>query len=255
MKNQKFAIKIGNFLYNNCYGLYRLLYPVLKHRRDASEISVVKSHVKQGDTVLDIGANIGFMSRILSKCAGTEGCVYAFEPDSENYRRLQKELKHLSNVKTIHAAVSDRQGVITLYRSPMLNVDHRCYPIDDYTSKEEVQSVTVDGFLPEGAKVAFIKMDIQGFEYTALQGMKRTLQQNEEHLKMLMELWPAGLKKAGASAIQLFDFLTQMDFELYLMENKKMSLLTRKQALEKNDLPENIYFNVFVKRRDKLEHG
>ena len=248
MYNQKFAIKTGNFLYNNCYLLYKLLYPVLKNRQDAFEIQLVKSNVKQGDTALDIGANIGFMSRIFSKCVGVNGCVFAFEPDSENYSHLQKELKHLTNVKPIQAAVSDRQGITTVYRSPMLNVDHRTYPVDHYTTKEEVRSVAVDGFLPEGAKVTFIKMDIQGFEYTALQGMKRTLQQNKEHLKMLMELWPAGLKKAGASALQLFDFLSQSGYDLYLIEKKKMSLLTRKQLVEKNDLPDNIYFNVFVKK-------
>jgi len=78
--------------------------------------------------------------------------------------------------------------------------------------------------------------------------MRRTLQQNGERLKMLMELWPAGLKKAGASAIQVFDFLTQLGYSLYLIEQKKMCLLTREQVVEKKDLPDDIYFNIFVRR-------
>ena len=207
----------------------------------------MKSSVKHGDTVLDIGANIGFVSRVLSKCAGANGMVFAFEPDTENFRHLQKELKFLSNVKPVHAAVSDTAGVITVYRSPMLNVDHRTYPINDYTSKEDVRCVTIDGFLPDDATVTFIKMDIQGFEFTALQGMRRTLQRNSEHLKMLMELWPAGLKKAGSSALQVFDFLAQSGYEMHLIEGKKRSLLTRGQIIEKNDLPDEIYYNVLVK--------
>jgi FkbM family methyltransferase len=248
MQNQKLAIKIGNYLYNHCYGLYKLIYPVMKNRQDAYEISLMKSSIKSGDTVLDIGANIGFMSRVLSKCVGVSGCVYAFEPDAENYMHLEKALKSFSNVKTIRAAVSDRQGVITVYKSPMLNVDHRTYPVDDYTAKEDVSCVAIDEFLPKDTAVTFIKIDIQGFEYTALQGMRRTLEQNGERLKMIMELWPAGLKKAGASALQVFDFLTQLGYNLYLIEQKKMSLLTREQVVEKNDLPDDIYFNIFVRR-------
>ena len=214
----------------------------------------MKSSVKQGDTVLDVGANIGFVSRVLSKCVGTNGRVFAFEPDTENFSHLQKELKSLSNVTTIQAAVSDKQGTITVYRSPMLNVDHRTYPIDGYTSKEDVKCVTIDGFLPDDTAVTFIKMDIQGFEFTALQGMTRTLQQNCGHLKMLMELWPASLKKANSSALQVFDFLTQLGYDMYLMEEKKTSHLTRGQIIEKNDLPDDIYYNVLVKEELRIKN-
>ncbi|MDR3236574.1 MAG: FkbM family methyltransferase [Prevotellaceae bacterium] len=248
MKNQSIAIKIGNFLYNHCFGLYKIIYPVMKNRQDAVEIELMKSAVNLGDTVLDIGANIGFFSRLLSLQVGAAGRVYAFEPDAENFAHLKKAVGAHANVSLTQAAVGDVKGTVTLYRSPMLNVDHRTYPIDGYLSKSTVESIAVDDFLPADTVVRFIKMDIQGFEYMALQGMKNTLMKNVDSLKMIMELWSAGLKKAGASALQVVDFLNQCGYRVYLIEGRKLTLLDAGATAKINDLGEDVYFNVFVKK-------
>jgi len=203
---------------------------------------------------LDIGANIGFFSRLLSLQVGAEGRVYAFEPDAENFAHLQKSVGTHANVLLTQAAVSDMKGTVTLYKSPMLNVDHRTYPIDGYLSKSTVESVAIDDFLPEGTVVGFIKMDIQGFEYVALQGMKNTLIKNVDRLKMVMELWPSGLKKTGSSAWQVIDFLQQCGYQVYLIDGRKLILLDAAEqsgnlSISKiNDLGEDVYFNVFVKK-------
>ncbi|GAP71705.1 hypothetical protein SAMD00024442_161_2 [Candidatus Symbiothrix dinenymphae] len=130
----------------------------------------------------------------------------------------------------------------------MLNVDHRTYPIDDYTSKSEVACLSIDDFLPEDTKLDFIKMDIQGYEFTALQGMKNTLMRNRDHLKLFMELWPAGLKRAGSSASAVIAFLEKCGFQPHLQRGQRLSPLTSLQAKDYDDEPDNIYFNIFVKK-------
>jgi len=57
------------------------------------ETELVKQEIHDGDTVLDIGANIGYFSLIFSKIVGNNGRVYAFEPDPNNFKILKKILK------------------------------------------------------------------------------------------------------------------------------------------------------------------
>ena len=247
MKNQKVAIKIGDFLYKHCFALYKEIYPIMKQRQDAEEIKLMRASISSGDTVLDIGANIGFYSRLFGQWTGEQGRVYAFEPDEENFVHLKKQVGKMPNVILKQVAVSDKTDMVTLYKSPMLNVDHRTYPIDDYISKTTVESIAIDDFLPPDTRVSFIKMDIQGFEAIALQGMKQTLIHNVEHLKMLMELFPAGLKKSGSSAVDTLTFLNQCGYSIYLIEKNKLTLLDMDAVAKMNDLSDEFYFNVFIK--------
>jgi FkbM family methyltransferase len=68
-------------------------------------------------TVVDIGANIGYYSLIAAEPIGTDGKVYAFEPDPDNYALLVRnvELNGYRNVETVEKAVSSESGFVTLY--------------------------------------------------------------------------------------------------------------------------------------------
>lgn len=248
MKNHNLSIKIGNFLYNRCYKIYNILYTVLKKRKDIFELELMKKNIQQSNIVLDIGANIGFTAKYLSRCVGDSGLVYAFEPDAENFSRLLENIRPYPNIKPVYAAVSENNGTIHVYKSPLLNVDHRTYPVENYSSKEEVECLSIDSFLKQEEIIHFIKMDIQGYEYFALQGMKQTLKENIDHLHMLMEFWPFGLQKAGADAISVFDFISSCGYQMSLIEKRKLTLLNRKVIEEMHNLPEKYYFNVWIKK-------
>jgi len=56
---------------------------------EPATIKVLKRPVKTGDTALDIGANVGYMSLVLAKCVGNSGKVFSFEPDSKNFASLK----------------------------------------------------------------------------------------------------------------------------------------------------------------------
>ncbi len=242
-----FSIKLGNFLYNNAFGLYKPMYKLFKNKQDAFEIELLKKHIKQNDTVLDIGANIGFYATILSDIVGEKGVVHCFEPDSKNFEHLKKTTADFKNIKINNKAVGPKTEKLKIYTSKNLNVDHRTYKPEEYDKEIEIDAVSIDDHLASNPKVDFIKMDIQGFEMQAIQGMQTILDKNKD-IKLISEFWPYGLKKSGSSVSEYFNFLDDNGFNCYLLNKNSMQKLDieKVQALEK--MGEEHYFNIFAKR-------
>lgn len=247
MNATSLKMQVGNFLYKNAYGAYRPLYTWFKARQDAFEIQVLRDNLRQGDVVLDIGANIGFYTRILSELVGSGGRVHCFEPEAENVMHLKNVAKDLANVVVYAKAVGPKDETLTLYVSHRLNVDHRTYKPETYDRGVEMEAVAIDTLFPLGSKIDFIKMDIQGFEMQAVQGMRRTLEQNR-NVKILSEFWPYGLKRAGSSAEEYFNFLERMGFSCFLLEKSSLQALSLKKARSLEGLGEEHYFNIFARR-------
>jgi FkbM family methyltransferase len=162
----------------------------------------------KGDVFVDIGANIGYFTLLASDAVGDTGKVFAFEPDPRNLRLLRKnvEANQCGNVWVEEKAITQAYKPLTLYLSHINFGDHRIYASHDDTlynhglqrSQVQVEGITLDGYLPAGSRVNFVKMDIHCAEYFALQGMKRVLRENHDVL-CVMEFWPHGLLEAGAS--------------------------------------------------------
>jgi len=212
------SLKLGDWLYKNAFGVYNTIYPIFKNRQDKNEIAFIQQHLKPGSTVLDIGANIGFYSKILSQTTGQNGHVHCFEPDITNFNHLKNNTKYLTNITANNLAVSATNDPIKIYLSKELNVDHRTYPVDDYHSIIEIKATSMDSYLEGGKTVDFIKMDIQGFEIEALKGMKNTIM-NSPNIQILMEFWPYGLHAAGCSVKALLELLNEMELSYTLTDD------------------------------------
>jgi len=242
-------IKLGNWLYKNCFPLYNFMYARFKNKNDAYEIEILKKNIKEGAYVLDIGANIGFYSKILSAMVGPNGKVFCFEPDKINFGHLKENTAELNNVELFNKAVSDTKNTIKIYKSKMLNVDHRTYPVNDYESVEEIEAVSIDELMAEGTipKVDFIKIDIQGYELVAFKGMLKLFEKNK-NLKIVAEYWPHGFKKAGTSAIEIYHFLSGLGFSFQMLYNDKLVPLKERYLVENNDRGYEFFFNVLIEK-------
>src|SRR5215510_1741931 len=77
--------------------------------KDESDLTVVKRLVKEGDHVVDIGANVGWYTKTLSDLIGDQGQVFSIEPIPETFELLSfcvRKLK-LSNVKLLNCGISE----------------------------------------------------------------------------------------------------------------------------------------------------
>lgn len=193
-------------------------------------ISLFKKIVKPGMTIIDVGAHIGYYARIASELVGGSGTVYAFEADPENFILLQKNIGRLKNIKSYRLAISDKTGQIDFYHydeksgvgSVLPNV-----PLDFKKTKISVRAANLDSFLQKNDvnKVDIIKMDIEGGEYAALQGMKKILSENK-NLALIIEFAPAWVRAAGNTPLNFLNFIESFGFQIFAITKQGLSKLS-----------------------------
>ncbi|MBL8820278.1 MAG: FkbM family methyltransferase [Planctomyces sp.] len=132
--------------------------------------------IQQGDTVLDVGANIGIVSILMSKLVGPSGTVHSFEPQPSLQECLNyaMERNQRSNLKVHPFALGAESGELTL-RVPQGNAGKASFIHDRMRSDAQsiqVQVKTLDEFLIDHRidKVRMIKIDVEGFEAEVIKG-------------------------------------------------------------------------------------
>jgi FkbM family methyltransferase len=190
------------------------------------ETGLLKRELRPGDTFLDVGANIGYYTLIAARIVGPEGRVFAFEPDPVNFELLRKnvEANGHSNVTLVNKAVSDRGGTLRLFVNEANRGDHRIYDSRDGRRSLSIQAVALDGFFKKlDRKIQFIKMDIQGAEARALEGMKGLIRSNRP-LKLVTEFSPGSLKLCGSDPAKYLKSLQKLGFRVREISEKEGSI-------------------------------
>ncbi len=184
------------FLYN--YGAYEL--PTIKFFRN---------YAKKNMTIIDVGANVGYHTLILSQIAGETGKVFSFEPEINNLNLMKENiaLNHFKNIEVLRKAASSQNGSIKLYlsNSDNLGVHSTVYCAETLSKEyEEIEAVRLDDFAKENnIKVDFVKIDVEGAETDVLAGMDTILKTHRpilvvelvEKLQKLKGLSTASVKK------------------------------------------------------------
>jgi len=204
---------------------------------------------RPGMTFLDIGANVGYYTALSIPRIGSTGRVIALEPDPENFRYLEATIRanRAINVIAIPKAAGAAAGTTALHTSSTNRGDNRLYSNDLSDGSCQVQVCTVDDLLAELGigSVDLIKMDVQGFEGHALQGMKQTIRRSP-NLTAMIEFWPFGLQSAGTSPEEFLTQLEQLDLRLYELTKKgALAQVSDKQSLIRRH-PGRQYTNVVV---------
>lgn len=182
--------------------------------------------VKEGDIVVDLGANIGYYTLLAARLVGKKGKVYAFEPEPINYSLLIKniELNGYDNIVPVQKAVSNTAGTVRLFLAYKSTEGHAIYqpnnaiyqPNNKKREFVEVESVTLDEFFKDKkCPINVIKMDIEGAEIAAFLGMGRLLRENK-NLKLFVEFNPFRIRRSGVSP---------EDFARMLLEDYGFSIL------------------------------
>ncbi|GAG39683.1 unnamed protein product, partial [marine sediment metagenome] len=97
------------------------------------ETRLLRKTLREGMTIIDIGANIGYYTLLMGKLVGKDGTVYAFEPEKNNYRLLEKNIliNKIPNIIPTQKAAANGEGTVRLFISKGHRGDHRIYVSDD----------------------------------------------------------------------------------------------------------------------------
>jgi FkbM family methyltransferase len=179
------------------------------HEKTTTEL--FKKVVKEGEVVVDLGANIGYFTLLAAKLVGKNGKVFSLEPEPRNYGYLKKniEINDYKNVVAVQKAVSDKNGKTRLYICDYDTGHHtinkfegvRAYARGRLVKEKsiEIETVTLDEFFKGKEElIDVIKMDVEGAEALVLAGMDNILKKNKK-LQMFIEFFPLLIKKMGSS--------------------------------------------------------
>jgi|GEM_PF-1525733 len=197
---------------------------------ELKEQKFVRSVVKPGMTVLDLGAHLGKYTKLFSLLVGETGKVFVFEPTPESYHELKTELDELnvSNVGLYNKAVYSEDTTLTFYQFPKqysswngIGLPKMPDPQDDqkivnHEKTIEIEAVAVDTFCGELniPSIDYLKLDVEGAEIFALKGMRRLL--TEKAIKYLQfEISKNMLDGLNTKASYVFEYLHKHGYDCY----------------------------------------
>jgi FkbM family methyltransferase len=151
--------------------------------------------IRLGDCVWDVGANVGYYTRLFAKHVGDKGKVFAFEPSPVNFSLLAQRCTTLKNVTLIQCGLGESKGTRDFQQGEdALGATSRV--TDSHSGGLVVEIYSGDHLLTDGKASApqAIKIDVEGFEWEVLEGISGLLKQSclqtigiEVHFEILKE--------------------------------------------------------------------
>jgi FkbM family methyltransferase len=198
---------------------------------DASQepdLTVVQHLVDAGTTAIDLGANIGVYTKVLSSLVGREGRVISAEPVPQTFRILAHNVRtlQLKNVELVNAAVSDKVDTVIM-QVPSNDFGggnfYQARVIEDPSPSAtairvvQVRSVTLDEIAAREEQISFVKCDVEGHELKCLNGGKEVIERH--HPAWLIEVW-GNPDDGDSTAAQVFDSLTQSGYSVWVFDGR-----------------------------------
>ena len=149
-----------------------------------SEVELIKGLVNNNDVIIEIGSNIGTHTVPLAKHLSNGGQIYAFEPQSQNRKLLEQNIKDndIENVQVSKIAISSKEGkafMNTFANDKLSNYGDARIFRDKFDNSECVQVNTLDEFFYNNSvrknSVRLIKFDVQGQELNVIIGSEKLI--------------------------------------------------------------------------------
>ena len=185
-----------------------------------NDLKQFKRFLNKGDYFIDAGANIGWHTLFGAKVVGDSGKVFSFEPNNKNFNLLESNVKlnQLSNITPIKSAVTNYTGSGELSCSNVNFGDHVVNTeFLNEIEKESIECITLDEYIKnnniDASKIKLIKMDIQGSEPKALEGMKDLIKKHGPAI--IMEYSPHHIKLCESSPFDILAFIDKNNYVPY----------------------------------------
>lgn len=179
----------------------------------------VKHLIKPGDTVIDIGANLGYFSVQLAQLVGKAGKVYSVEP-IELYRNiLTKNVARFAHVEILPYALGEVEGIIRMGNPGSDKHRHGLMRVlsdkdaDDNSQVYEVPMKNPGELFASLAKIDYIKCDIEGYEVPVIPLMRLLIEKHQPVLQVETE---------GENRRIIFEMMHDLHYKMYYVNDGKL---------------------------------
>jgi len=204
--------------------------------RERQTLSLMSEIIRENDLVLEIGGHIGYLTIFFAHHAGPRGKVIVFEPGSNNLPYIEKNVSQaesstLAKIELIRAAAGILDGEALLYEEDLTGQNNSM--VRDFAGlranmgKAYVETQVRPNKVPVRAidslsvSPQFIKIDVEGFEWSVLQGAVATIETNS----------PALMVEVQADRDEIFSFFRGRG---YLFFDDMMHSILAPAGLQRN---------------------
>lgn len=177
---------------------------------------VLRDLLREGDTVIDVGANIGAVTLAAAQFVGPTGLVYSVEAHPRTYKFLMGniQLNQAGNVTAFSTACGRENGVIAF---------------SDKTSDDQnavcgeglgVPLCRLDELIPRTRSIALLKIDVEGYEKFVLEGAKRLLPRVES---IYFESYERHFRRFGYRLRDIVHLLEDIGFTVFRLDGQRVT--------------------------------
>lgn len=182
--------------------------------------------IKEGDTVIEGGANVGYFTKLFAQIVGRPGDLHAFEPTPSTFKILelncaQARLPHFPKLNC--HGLSDKEDAAIIHvpegdsgQASLIPHSVGSWKNQNTSNTQKIKLTTLDEYsrLKAFKKIDFLKLDIEGAELLALKGALNTLKAFQPIIHM--EVCSHFLKDFGAKVSDLTDLLENLGYDRFL---------------------------------------
>ncbi len=220
-----------------------------ERERERNTMLLFERLISNGDTIIEVGGHIGYISLYFSKLVGREGIVYVFEPGINNLPYLKNNVKEKHNIIVIDKGVGSCNARMPFYIENLsgqnnsfikdfqgfINNKRNSFVKNISVKEVTVDVIRLDDFIIENKIFPnFIKIDVEGFEFEVIKGMSY----------ILKNIQPILMIEIQDNYKSIYDIMKN---ENYLMFNDNLKLIENH-----NELSGNTFFLHFKKHNSIL---
>lgn len=226
-------------------GMEETVFFLGEYERPLTEI--IGRLIRKGATCLDVGANFGWYTTLMSEKAGPSGEVHSFEPVPNIYAELKRNRELLATRDKVfinNLALGDRADTVHINLFDDLPSGHASLAAkgDESRSSFECRMITLDSYLTENnvGNVDLVKVDIEGAELMFLKGSNKLFEQAVPPVFMA-EMALGQTRNFGYLPNDLIDFMRgRADYKFYRV-NEAAGRLLPIDGFEPDDIGANVF--------------
>ncbi|MEQ1641475.1 MAG: FkbM family methyltransferase [Novosphingobium sp.] len=193
----------------------------MKRDRYEPELLAVQRLIEPGSVVLDIGGSFGIFSLFMAHFTGPGGKVHTFEPGKFSFAQLSENIamNDVADRIVLHnVAASDQPATLKLFHVGDAPVTFSVGGAEGIAA-EEVPAVRIADQITveDAARVSFIKIDVEGYEISALEGARPILQ--TRHPAIMFEVSADALRRQNQAPTDVFTYLASYGYSFWMLRD------------------------------------